>query len=286
MYKFNVNPAPIALHTTAHGNRAGLMDPAPAIRERAYIQVQAHNISARAVVVEQVELESDAWEWHVIDAFEAKSTARHLSPKDVQQWVLVLTPRQPEAVQRATLDQLAAAPPEKRVVNVVHALGTLAVQWRVPGGETGITRIGPIQRTVSRTAAVPCGTSGQEPRLAVQALLQKPERAQALVPCTCTVRISLHDLQSTPTSEAQTYRLALMPNSGTWTDMQLLGPSTIRVEPDTDLALPVVPLHSGVVRSGGMALVLYGYTETMELDPPRVLREWPCFVELVVEEAD
>ena len=79
--------------------------------------------------------------------------------------------------------------------------------------------------------------------------------------------------------------LALEPVAGTWTEVSLLGPATIPVAPDKAVQVAMVPLRGGVVRGGGMVLRLYEYAQAIDMDPPRVLREWPCFVELVARAA-
>ena len=84
------------------------MDVSPAVRERAYVQVQAHNVSVRPVAIEDVDVVSDAWDVALLDAPDAASTAQHLHPKDVRQWLLALTPRDPAALEAATLEQLSA----------------------------------------------------------------------------------------------------------------------------------------------------------------------------------
>lgn len=279
-----MHPPPLALHATAHGNRAGTMDVSPAVRERAYVQVQAHNVSARPVAVEDVDVVSDAWDVALLDAPDATSTARHLHPKDVRQWLLALTPRDPAALEAATLEQLGAAPPEKALVGVMHPLGTVQVRWRVPHGSAGTARLGPIARVINVPNAVALGDARLDARLAVRVTLEKPAHVEALVPCTCTVRVSLVDVHARDAAPPAC-RLALEPVAGTWTEVSLLGPAAIPVALDEAVPVPLVPLRGGVVRGGGMVLRLYEYAQAIDMDPPRVLREWPCFVELVAHEA-
>lgn len=260
------------------------MDVSPAVRERAYVQVQAHNVSARPVAVEDVDVVSDAWGVALLDAPDATSTARHLHPKDVRQWLLALTPRDPAALEAATLEQLGAAPPEKALVGVMHPLGTVQVRWRVPHGSAGTARLGPIARVINVPNAVALGDARLDARLAVRVTLEKPAHVEALVPCTCTVRVSLVDVHARDAAPPAC-RLALEPVAGTWTEVSLLGPAAIPVALDEAVPVPLVPLRGGVVRGGGMVLRLYEYAQAIDMDPPRVLREWPCFVELVAHEA-
>lgn len=236
-------------------------------------------MSARPLVLEHLHLSSAAWDVAWIEAQDPRSTARHLAPGDVCQFVLALTPRDPDAVQHATLEQLAAAPAELRVVHVAHTLGSLAAYWRVPGGGWGVLRTAPLLRTLAMQAAVACGDA-PAPRLVARVALEKPSAARAQTPCTCTVRVTLDDVRPAP---RHTYTLALVPRAETWTEMLLLGASPIVVPLETEVPVPVLPLHSGVVRSGAMALVLQGYSDAPN-NETYVLREWPCFVELVADD--
>ncbi|KAI3626521.1 hypothetical protein CBS9595_001882 [Malassezia furfur] len=240
--------------------------------------------NARPVAVEDVDVVSDAWDVALLDAPDATSTARHLHPKDVRQWLLALTPRDPAALEAATLEQLGAAPPEKALVGVMHPLGTVQVRWRVPHGSAGTARLGPIARVINVPNAVALGDARLDARLAVRVTLEKPAHVEALVPCTCTVRVSLVDVHARDAAPPAC-RLALEPVAGTWTEVSLLGPAAIPVALDEAVPVPLVPLRGGVVRGGGMVLRLYEYAQAIDMDPPRVLREWPCFVELVAHEA-
>lgn len=287
LYKFSVQPPPIALHTTSQGvrSRALAMHPDVRVRERVYIQVQVHNVSPRPVVLEELRLDTqpanDAWTWHLVDALDTGSTARHLQPKDVRQYVFVLAPSSEAVLEKATLAQLAAAPADKRLVSVVHPLGTIVAHWRVPNAEPGVLKIGPIQRGVNMP--VPPALDGLPRLFATAHLAALPQAFVAEAAAELTVHVAVHALDGAQ----RTYDLALVAADGTWLNMSLLGPAYRAIPHVTEHAevrISVLPLKAGVVQSGGMALMLTSYTEgatTVPVSPPHILREWPCFVELV-----
>lgn len=279
MYQFTALPAPVAIQAAVSMSRSivDTMHKEARMRERTYVQIQAHNVSARTVLLERAAFLPDpaqpAWEATLVSG-----SFPYLAPNDVYQFMLVVTPTDVDAVREATRTQLAAAPRAHAQVQVVHALGTIHVAWRTPGGEPGEVHMGPIQRTMALPGAVETAGGGR-----LYASLHCAESPRAWTVDKPTVLRVVVRLEVALVADTQ-YALSLVPQD-TWHDMQWLGPSAVhlpafRGEATVDVEL--LALHAGHIQSGAVALLLHSYTHggtARTVEPPQLLRTWPCIVE-------
>ncbi|WFC98712.1 hypothetical protein MYAM1_001444 [Malassezia yamatoensis] len=285
VYKFNVHPSPIQVYTTVHGSRAGALDFSLKDRERTFVQVQVQNISTKPIVIENVAT-ADLWECEVIEHPDTECSTKHLLPNDVMQFVLILTPSDPDTIRLKSLEQLEAAPLDHREVAVAHTLGSLGIDWRIPSGEKGSWRSPAIMKRTKRAASVLCEDFAGSPRLVTQYAYQKPEKVTMLSASLIGMRIIIDDLNTLREAGRDTSwqkQIVLEAIPDTWTEMSLLGPQRIKIIPNESFTIQVVPLHDGIVRAGGMVLKLYASEDHSHSHGSRVLKKWQCLFELLAE---
>ncbi|WFD42800.1 hypothetical protein MPSI1_001450 [Malassezia psittaci] len=285
VYKFNVHPSPIQVHTTVHGSRAGALDFSLKNRERTFVQVQVQNVSTKPIVIENFAT-GDLWECELIEQPDTDCSTKHLLPNDVMQFLLILTPSDPDTTRLRTLEQLEAAPLDHREVAVVHTLGSLGIDWRIPNGEKGSWRSSAIMKRTKRAASVLCDGFAGTPRLVTQYAYQKPEKALMLSACLIEMRIIIDDLNTLREAGRDTSwqkHIVLEAIPETWTEMSLLGPQRIQIIPNETFTIQVTPLHDGIVRAGGMVLKLCASEDKGHFHESRVLKKWQCLFELLAE---
>lgn len=116
------------------------------IRDRTVVRVQVRNVSERPLYIDALALETEAtWD---VQAEPLDPTP--LLPQDVRQYLCTLTPTD-EVTWPLLLEQrdaLASLPPQSTTLPLPLRLGHVRVAWRVPRGEPGALRVGPLMRVV------------------------------------------------------------------------------------------------------------------------------------------
>ncbi|WFD17866.1 hypothetical protein MCAP1_000075 [Malassezia caprae] len=145
-YRFPVAPPPFAISSAAQLSEALVQarHPDACVRERTVVRVQVRNVSERPLYIDELALETDA-SW---DVQAPPLDAAPLLPQDIRQYLCTLTPQREVTwpLLRAQRDTLAALPAHSTTLPLALRLGHVQVAWRVPGGEPGRLRVGPLTR--------------------------------------------------------------------------------------------------------------------------------------------
>ncbi|PKI85807.1 hypothetical protein MVES1_000678 [Malassezia vespertilionis] len=305
MYKFPVQPPPIAVRCTTHTatSVAQQLHHDIHVRERTAIQVQLHNVSQKPVIVERIGLDTrpagETWDWELIEADAGTSSAaQHMQPKDVWQYIFSLIPRQPQLVSHARRAALAGAPEDASPAgHVSEPLGHIMLSWRVPGADPGRLRVGPIMRSVHAPRVCVCGDKDAPALVCTLYMAQAPPPAFVNQAIALSYRLTVSDVAAhAPT---RTFSLVLVQREErAWDATALLGHTSTQLPPLTThtddsgtsgelpFSLTLLPLRTGIVRGGAMALALLSFSQEnyapVLFDPPHILHEWDNITELYV----
>lgn len=232
------------------------------------VRVQVRNVSERPLFLDALSLETDGtWDVHA----EPLDTSP-LLPQDIRQYLCTLTPKH-EVTWPLLLtqrDALAALPPQSTTLPLSLRLGHVQVAWRVPGGEPGRLRVGPL----TRVAHIP------RPRTAWYAELyvDRVDKAQVDETCRLQAQVRMWAWEAVPEA----------PKHVVWELSDASGACVVGARQHTTDMPPghevrihttyaVVPLQEGIVRLGTLTLYVLSSRGTREL-----VRAWPCMAEVCV----
>jgi len=237
------------------------------VRDRTVVRMQVRNVSERPLYLDTLALETDAtWDVHA-----EPLDPTPLLPQDIRQYLCTLTPKR-EVTWPLLLtqrDALAALPAASTTLPLALRLGHVQVAWRVPGGEPGRLRVGPL----TRVAHIP------RPRTPWYAELHvDPVRARVDEACVVPARVRLWAWDAVP--EAPAHVLWELSDAS---EACVVGARqhTTALPHGEQVAVQatwtVVPLQDGVVRLGTLSLYMVARSGAREL-----VRAWPCMAEVPV----
>lgn len=231
------------------------------------MRVQVRNVSERPLYIDAIALETDG-SW---DVQAAPLDTAPLLPQDIRQYLCTLTPQCEVTwpLLRAQRDALAALPAHSTVLPLALRLGHVQVAWRVPGGEPGRLRVGPL----TRVAHIP------RPRTPWYAELYVDPVVSARVDEAVVVRTQVR-LWAWAVPEEPVHVLWELSDAS---DACVVGArqQTSALPPGEEVTVQttwtVVPLQDGVVRLGTLSLSAVAPSGAREL-----VRAWPCMAEVSV----
>ncbi|SHO75775.1 Uncharacterized protein MSYG_0108 [Malassezia sympodialis ATCC 42132] len=268
-YRFPVAPPPFSISSAAQLSEAvaHTRHPDACVRDRTVVRMQVRNVSERPLYLDALALETDAtWDVHA-----EPLDPTPLLPQDIRQYLCTLTPKR-EVTWPLLLtqrDALATLPAASTTLPLALRLGHVQVAWRVPGGEPGRLRVGPL----TRVAHIP------RPRTPWYAELHvDPVRARVDEACVVQARVRLwawdavHEAPAHVLWELSDASEACVVGARQHTTALPHGEQVA-----VQATWTVVPLQDGVVRLGTLSLYMVARSGAREL-----VRAWPCMAEVPV----
>lgn len=241
-YRFPIHPPPFVMQSdihTLHDARGACPD----AQQRTLVRLLLQNTSSRPLRLEGLALDTENWH-----ASSMETCGHILMPNDVRAYVFVLVPHTPFSP-LLFRDALLSATDHTPFVTCTIPLGHVQIDWRVPKGEPGRLRIGPLQQHLR----LPCPVHG----LFADLHLEAHDAWHVDEPCHATLHLRIWTLEASLLGSKTRLTLAM---DGAWDHVLMHGPQQhtlpVTLEECTNIRIPceLTPLRRGLVAAGGMKL--------------------------------